>query len=85
MWFQLKKASTNYFFMKKCFSILNNNYSLKRESPLGRWIPIGFYSANIITWFIICIVAGDWDLLVLVLLPLPALILHLICTRKKIQ
>lgn len=85
MWFQLKKASTNYLFMKKGFSILKNSYSLKRESPVGRGMPVGFYSANILTWFIIGIVAGDWDLLVLVLLPLPALILYLICTRRKIQ
>ena len=65
--------------------ILKNRYSFKRESVPGRWIPIGFYSANIITWLIIGITAGDWALLLLVLFPLPALILYLISTKRKTQ
>jgi hypothetical protein len=62
-----------------------NNNPLKRESAPGRWLPLAFYSANIITWFIIGCVAGAWDLLFLVFLPIPTLILYIIRTHRKIQ
>jgi hypothetical protein len=71
--------------MKKGFLILKKNHSLKRESLAGRWIPAGFYSANIITWFIIGVISGELALLLLVLFPLPALILYVIRTKRKIQ
>jgi len=64
---------------------MKNSSSIKRESPPGRWLPLGFYSANIITLIIIGIVTGNWALLLLVLFPLPALILYLIFTQRKIQ
>lgn len=59
-----------------------NSHSKKRESRLARWAPVGFYSANIITWFSIGIASGAWDLLPLVLLPLLVLPLYLVRTRK---
>jgi len=59
---------------------LENSHSKKRESRLGRWAPVGFYSANIVTWLGIGLAAGAWDLLPLVLLPVLALTLYLVRT-----
>ncbi|MDD5579901.1 MAG: hypothetical protein PHY16_11565 [Methylobacter sp.] len=56
------------------------SHSEKRESRLGRWIPVGFYSANIITWLGIGLAASAWDLLPLVLLPLLAVTIYLVRT-----
>lgn len=55
----------------------------KRETPLGRWLPFCFYSVNFALWIITAIQAGAWDLLWLAVLPLPALGLYLLRTRKE--
>jgi hypothetical protein len=61
---------------------MKNSHSTKRLSRLGRWAPVGFYSANIITWLSIGIVANKWDLLPLVLLPLLVLALYVVRTGE---
>jgi hypothetical protein len=62
--------------------ILGNSHSKKRESKIGRWAPFGFYFANIITWLGIGLAAGAWDLLSLALLPVLALTLYVVRSRK---
>lgn len=59
------------------------NHTNKRESPLGRWAPFGFYSANIILWFSIGIADGAWNLLPLGLLPLGVATLYLFRTGGR--
>lgn len=55
----------------------------RRETPAGRWWPVAFYSVNVFLWFITGVVAGAWDLLWLVVLPLPALALYLWRIRRR--
>lgn len=55
----------------------------KRETPLGRWLPLFFYSVNFTLWIVTAILAKAWGLLWLSVLPLPALSLYLLRTRKE--
>ena len=55
----------------------------KRETPLGRWLPVSFYSVNFALWIITAIQARAWHLLSLAVLPLPAFGLYLWRTRKE--
>ena len=49
------------------------------------WIPLLLYSANIFTWIIIGIIAKQWKLLWLAVLPLSAVVFyHLRVTRHKL-
>jgi hypothetical protein len=73
-------SNHNYIISRKPVSVLENSHLNKRESRLGRWAPVGFFSVNIITWFSIGLAAGVWDLLPLVLLPLLVLALYLVRT-----
>ena len=59
------------------------NHIAKRESRLGRWVPVLFYSVNVILWLITGVVAKAYGLLWLALLPLPALVLYLLRTRRS--
>jgi len=55
----------------------------KRETPIGRWLPLSFYSVNFTIWIVTAIVAAAWHLLWLAVLPLPALSIYLLRTRKE--
>ncbi len=59
------------------------NHIAKRESRLGRWLPILFYSVNVILWFITGVIAKAYVLLWLAILPLPAVVLYLLRTRSS--
>ncbi len=54
----------------------------KRETALGRWLPVTFYSVNFILWVITAIRVLPPNLLWLAILPLPALCLYLMSTRR---
>ena len=55
----------------------------KRQTTIGRWLPLSIYSLNFALWIVTGILAGVWDLLWLAFLPLPALSLYLFRTRKE--
>ncbi len=59
------------------------NHVANRESRLGRWVPVLFYSVNIILWLITGVIAKAYVLLWLAILPLPALVLYLLRTRRS--
>ena len=61
---------------------MQGDHVSKRETLLGRWVPVSFYSVNLILWIITGILAGVWNLLWLAVLPLPALGLYLLCTHR---
>ncbi len=61
----------------------HENHISKRETALGRWLPFCFYSVNFVLWIITGFIAGAWVLLWLAVLPLPALGLYLLRTRKE--
>ena len=54
----------------------------KRETALGRWLPVTFYSVNFILWVITAIRVLPPNLLWLAIWPLPALCLYLMSTRR---
>jgi len=58
------------------------NHISKRETPVGRWLPVALYAVNVILWIITALVAGAWDRLWLAILPLPAVGLYLWRTRR---
>jgi hypothetical protein len=60
------------------------NHISRRETALGRWLPVALYAVNVTLWLITGIVAGAWDRLWLALLPLPALGLYLWRTERKL-
>ena len=62
---------------------MQKDHISKREIPLGWWLPVCFYSVNFALWIITAIQAGVWPLLWLAVLPLPALGLYLLRTRKE--
>ncbi len=64
---------------------MHEDHVNKRETPLGRWLPVSFYSVNFILWIVIGILAGAWKLLWLGVLPLPALGLYLLRTRRALE
>ena len=66
--------------------MLTQDHVKKRETPVGRWLPVTFYIVNFALWFVTGIIAGAWDRLWLAILPLPFLILYLlyIPTRNKV-
>lgn len=49
----------------------------RRESPLGRWLPVVFYSTNVTLWMLTSVMFQAWDLLYLGILTIPALALYL--------
>ncbi len=55
----------------------------KRASMRGRVVPAVLYSANVALWVVTAIAAGSFDLLWLVIFPLPALGLYLLRTRGR--
>jgi len=54
----------------------------KRETALGRWLPVTFYLVNFILWVITAIRVLPFNLLWLAIWPLPALCLYLMKTRR---
>lgn len=56
---------------------MEEDHVSKRETTLGRWLPVSFYTVNFALWIVTGILAGAWDLLWLAVLPLPALGLYL--------
>ncbi len=64
---------------------MHEDHVSKRETPLGRWLPVSVYSANFILWIVTGILAGAWKLLWLAVLPLPALGLYLLRTRRALE
>lgn len=62
---------------------MQKDHVSKRETPLGRWLPLSFYSVNFTLWIVTGIQAGAWDLLWLAVLPLPAMGIYLLRTRKE--
>lgn len=54
----------------------------KRETLLGRWVPVAFYLLNWFLWLLTGIVAGAWELMGLASVPLPALGLYMWHTRR---
>jgi len=62
---------------------MHEGHVSKRETPLGRWLPFFFYSGNFTLWIVTGIVAKAWGLLWLAVLPLLALSLYLLRTRKE--
>ena len=63
-------------------TMIQGDHVSKRETALGRWLPVSFYSVNFILWIITAIWAGAFNLLRLAILPLPALCLYLLRTRR---
>jgi hypothetical protein len=53
----------------------------KRETFIGRWMPVAFYAVNVILWLDTGIRAGVWELLWLAVVTLPAVGLYLWRTR----
>ena len=39
---------------------MHEDHVSKRETPLGRWLPVSFYSVNFILWIVTGILAGAW-------------------------
>jgi hypothetical protein len=52
-------------------------------NSINRWVPLFFYTANIITWLVIGILAREWDLLWLVVLPLFFVFLYILRIVKE--
>lgn len=56
----------------------------RRETWLGRWIPVFLYALIVVSWFITGVLAGaEEDRLGLVLVTLPAMGLYLWRTRRR--
>jgi hypothetical protein len=61
---------------------LREDHVSKRETPLGRWLPVILYAVNLALWIAIGIGVEAWDLLWLTVLALPVLGLYLWTTRR---
>jgi hypothetical protein len=59
------------------------DHASKRERPLGRWLPVFFYSVNYLLWIVVALEVHAWGLLWLAVFPLPALALYLVRTRRQ--
>jgi hypothetical protein len=66
----------------KATTLLEDHVS-KRETSLGRWLPITFYAVNLALWIATGIRAEAWDLLWLAVLALPVLGLYLWQTTRR--
>jgi hypothetical protein len=62
---------------------MQTDHVSKRKTAPGRWLPLSFYSVHLALWIVTGIQAGAWDLLWLAILPLPALGIYLLRTRKE--
>ena len=62
---------------------MQTDHASKRETPLGRWFPLSYYSLHLALWIITGIQAGAWALLWLAILPLPALGIYVLRVRRK--
>jgi hypothetical protein len=56
---------------------MHDDHIIKRETPTGRWVPAAFYVINLFGWTLTGAMAGAWELVWLVVLPLPPLIIYL--------
>ncbi len=56
---------------------MHDDHASKRETLLGRWVPVALYSLNLLLWIITATEAGRGDLLWLALFAVPALGLYL--------
>ncbi len=56
---------------------MHDDHASKRETLLGRWVPVALYSVNLALWIITDTEVGRGDLLWLALFALPALGLYL--------
>ncbi len=54
-----------------------------KQTKAGRWIPAGFYLVNWGLWILTAVTAGAWHLLYLAVLPVPALAIYLLRTRRN--
>jgi len=62
---------------------MNKDHVYLLQTPLGRWFPAVFYSVNLGLWILTAIVVRAWDLLFLAILPVPALVLYIVRTRRN--
>ena len=62
---------------------MNEDHVYRRQTPVGRWLPAVFYSVNFGIWVVTAIVAGAWDLIVLAVLPMPALVVYVVRSQWK--
>jgi hypothetical protein len=62
---------------------LREDHVSKRETPLGRWVPVTVYAVNLALWIATGIRAETWDLLWLAVLALPGLGLYLWQTTRR--
>ena len=56
---------------------------LKRDTALGRWMPVILYSVNVGGALTTAVAVGAEDLLYLAVFPLPAIILYVWRTAKE--
>ncbi len=63
---------------------MHDDHASKRETLLGRWVPVALYSLNLALWILTDIEAGRGDLLWLALFALPALGLYLWQTQRTV-
>jgi len=62
---------------------MHHDHVNKRETPVGRWLPVLFYTANLFLWLLTGVAAGLTELAWLVILPLSALALYLARTKRR--
>ena len=55
-----------------------------RQTRWGRWLPAVFNALNLGLWIVTVVAAGAWDLLMLAILPLPALLVYVVRTQRKV-
>jgi len=62
---------------------MHHDHVNKRETPVGRWLPVLFYTANLFLWLLTGVAAELTELAWLVILPLSALALYLARTKRR--
>ena len=63
---------------------MHDDHASKRETLLGRWVPVALYSVNLALWIITDTEVGRGDLLWLALFALPAVGLYLWQTHRRV-
>ena len=62
---------------------MHDAHVAKRETPVGRWVPVAFYAVNLLGWVMSAATASAWDLVWLVVLPLVPLVVYLVRIHGK--